>query len=139
MIQRIGIAVYIFNDKDEILLGKRKNAHGDGEYAPPGGHLEYGENFEECAKREAMEEAGITLKNISVAGVTNDLFESIGRHYVTISLTAQLDSGVVETKEPHKCEGWEWHRWGDFPPDLFLPVANLRKQIKELTWKKSSI
>lgn len=31
---------------------RRKGAHGGGEYALPGGHLEHGESFEQCSKRE---------------------------------------------------------------------------------------
>ena len=41
---RVGIGVIALNNQGKILLGKRKNAHGDGDWAPPGGHLEFGES-----------------------------------------------------------------------------------------------
>lgn len=60
----VGVGVMIFDKDGMILLGKRKGSHGAGEYSFPGGHLEYGESFEECAKREVMEECGIEIKNL---------------------------------------------------------------------------
>ncbi|RLC15632.1 MAG: DNA mismatch repair protein MutT, partial [Deltaproteobacteria bacterium] len=51
----IGVAAIVIKDK-KVLLGKRKNAHGAGTWAFPGGHLEYKESIEECAKREVFEE-----------------------------------------------------------------------------------
>jgi len=129
---KIGIGVYVFNNKGEILIGKRKNAHGEGMYAAPGGHLEFGESFEECAKREVFEETGIKIKNISVAGITNDVFAKENKHYVTIAMKAAWDSGTVQLKEPEKCEEWVWVKWRDFPDNLFPSAANLRKQIKDL-------
>ena len=48
---KVGVGVMILKD-GEILLGKRKGSHGEGEYAFPGGHLEYMESFSDCAKRE---------------------------------------------------------------------------------------
>lgn len=124
---KVGVGVYIFNDKGEVLIGKRKNSHGDGKYAPPGGHLEFGESFEECAKREVFEEAGIEIENIAFAGITNDIFASEQKHYVTIALTAHWAGGNVQLKEPEKCETWEWVKWDDFPKNLFLAVENFRK------------
>ena len=29
------------------------------------------------------------------------------------------------TREPHKCEGWEWRPWPDCPQPAFLPLAQL--------------
>lgn len=60
---KIGIAVVVMNG-DKMLLGKRKNAHGSGTWALPGGHLEYKEAWDVCAKREVMEETGITINNL---------------------------------------------------------------------------
>ncbi len=39
----VGIAVLVIND-NRVLLGKRKNAHGSGTWAFPGGHLEFNES-----------------------------------------------------------------------------------------------
>ena len=43
----------------KVLLSKRKGSHGEGEFAFPGGHLEYMEGFADCARREVQEEYGI--------------------------------------------------------------------------------
>ncbi|MDX8431022.1 MAG: NUDIX domain-containing protein [Candidatus Algichlamydia australiensis] len=58
----VDIGVHVIQ-KGKILLGKRINAHGTGAYAPPGGHLEFGETPEECAVRELLEETGLTAKS----------------------------------------------------------------------------
>jgi 8-oxo-dGTP diphosphatase len=130
---KVGVGVLIFNDKNEILIGKRKSAHGDGLYAPPGGHLEFGETFEECAKRETAEETGLGIKDIKFLTVTNDVFVSENKkHYITIIMTARADKGEPQNKEPEKCEKWEWVKWDEFPENLFLPVKNLRKQFNTI-------
>ena len=58
---KVGLGLYIFNEKHQILLGLRKSAHGNGTWCPPGGHMEYGESFEEGAVREAKEETGLII------------------------------------------------------------------------------
>jgi len=64
----VGVGVIIVKD-NKVLLGKRKNAHGEGDWAFPGGHLEMNETWEDCVKREVMEETGIEIKNIRFAEV----------------------------------------------------------------------
>jgi 8-oxo-dGTP diphosphatase len=39
---KVGVGVIIKKD-GKVLMGKRKNAHGDGTWSFTGGHLEFGE------------------------------------------------------------------------------------------------
>ena len=121
---RIGVGVIICKH-DKYLLGKRRNAHGDGSWSFPGGHLEFGETVEACAQRETAEETGIELGSVRFASYTDDLFQEEGKHYVTMFLLAEWCSGEPQTLEPEKCEGWQWFGWDDLPTPLFLPIRNL--------------
>ena len=120
----IGVGVAILRD-GKILLGKRKNAHGEGEWAFPGGHLEYGEDIEACARREVIEETGLQLKQCHTGPYTNNVFESHQRHYVTLIMIAEAMPGEPENREPEKCESWEWFDWNHLPSPLFLPLQSL--------------
>lgn len=54
-----------------------------GTWALPGGHLEYAESFEDCAKREVLEETGLSVQDLQFLTVTNSIPPG-GHHYVTI-------------------------------------------------------
>jgi len=122
---RVGCGILI-NKDGKFLLGKRKGSHGEGTWAPPGGHLEPGESFEECCKREILEETGLTIKNFKQITFTNDIF-SEDKHYITLFFSADYESGELTVKEPDKCEEWRWCEYRDFPKPLFLPMENLAK------------
>ncbi|RMD39367.1 hypothetical protein DV735_g5764, partial [Chaetothyriales sp. CBS 134920] len=138
---RIGVGVFILNSSNEFLIGRRKGSLGSGTYALVGGHLEFGETFEECATREALEEAGIDILNLRLLTATNSVFRGQGqdRHYVTIFMVATIrkeDETKVETREPDRCEGWQWISWktmvewasGDDKRPLFQPMTDLLRQ-----------
>ncbi len=122
---RVGIGVIVLDD-GKILLGKRKNSHGAGTWSFPGGHLEFNESWEVCAAREVMEETGITIKNLRFKTATNDIFHTEAKHYITLFMLADYDSGEVQVMEPEKCEEWRWFDWNHFPEPLFVPIENLR-------------
>lgn len=124
---KIGIGVIVIKD-NKVLMGKRKNSHGEGSWSFPGGHLELNESIEDCAEREVMEETGIRIKNLRMGPFTNDIFEKEEKHYVTLFVVSEHDSGENRLMEPHKCEGWEWFEWSNLPTPLFIPAQNLLKQ-----------
>lgn len=59
-------------------------------WAFPGGHLEHGESFYECAERETLEETGLRVAGRRVLTVTNDVFEDVGKHYITVFVVCEM-------------------------------------------------
>lgn len=125
----VGVAVFVVHDGKALLL-KRVKEHGQGTWGLAGGHLEVGETFEECARREVFEETGIQLDDLRVCGVTNDLFED-GKHYVTVFVEGYTDSADFEMKEPAKYAEYGWYDAAEFPQPLFLPLANFMEQMEQ--------
>jgi 8-oxo-dGTP diphosphatase len=123
----VGVAVIVVRD-GRVLLGRRKNAHGAGTWALPGGHLEYFESIEDCARREVAEETGLKIGNVRHCAYTNDRFQAEGKHYVTLFVAAEHRSGEAVVREPDKCEAWRWFSWDDLPRPRFLPLENLLAQ-----------
>ncbi|MCP4954022.1 nucleotide triphosphate diphosphatase NUDT15 [Photobacterium aquimaris] len=105
----VGIGIIIINQQGQILIGKRKNSHAP-YYSIPGGHMELGETFSQCAIREVEEETGLTIDEPQVIAVTNNLatYHESGKHYISVALLATKFSGELTLKEPDKCEGWLW-------------------------------
>ena len=120
---KVGLGVYIVKD-GKLLLLKRKGAHGDGSWCAPGGHLENGESFAECAIREAEEEAGVKIDEIKVIGLTNDIFDA-EKHYITIATIGKVISGEPKIMEIDKATDIGWFEFDNLPKPMFLPTQNL--------------
>jgi len=119
---RVGVGVMIIKD-GRVLLGKRKGAHGAGEYAFPGGHLEHMESVEECVLRELAEECGVMVASLRFQCCSNT-FAYRPRHYVHIGMIADWHSGEPRVLEPEKCEFWAWYLLNDLPSPLFELTQN---------------
>jgi 8-oxo-dGTP diphosphatase len=117
---KVGIGVMILKE-DKVLLGERIGSHGEGEFAFPGGHLEYMESFEDCAKRETLEECGIEIDDVSFQFLAN-MKDYAPKHYVHIGVIAKWKSGEPQNLEPHMCKGWKWYDIEQLPERLFIPV-----------------
>lgn len=124
LIPRVGVGVILIKN-ETILLGKRKNSHGAATWAPPGGHLEFGESWQDCAKREVLEETGIQISNILFYAVTNDIFIQENKHYLTLFMITETFTDEPKIMEPEKCEFWSWFSINELPENLFLPLKNL--------------
>ncbi|KAJ0419149.1 7,8-dihydro-8-oxoguanine triphosphatase NUDT15 [Aspergillus carlsbadensis] len=133
---KVGVAVFALRQDKTFIIGKRKGSHGAGAWGLPGGHIDYGETFEACARRELVEETGLEIEQIRFLTATNDRMTTEGKHYVTIFLAARLcdddaepevgiwvyplkckrydlANSASQVKEPDKCEEWQWVTWDD--------------------------
>lgn len=128
---KVGVGVFVLKE-GKLLLGQRKGSHAVGEFAGPGGHLEYMESVIECAKRETLEETGIEIGNFEFLCVTN-LNEYAPKHYIDIGIKADWISGEPSVCEPDKVESWGWYALDNLPAPLFATEAKYIEAIKNGT------
>ncbi len=124
-----GLGVFIVKG-GKVLLGQRRNSHGAGSWSFPGGHLELWESFEDCARREVLEETGLSVKNICFVTATNDFYPDEKKHYVNIVMRAEYESGILHIMEPEKITGWEWFSFDALPSPLFISTQNFLHTLK---------
>lgn len=128
----VGVACFVWKD-GKFLMQQRHGAHGQGTWSVPGGHLEFGESWEECARREVLEETGVQITNVRFFAVTNDMFAEKGKHYISIWMEADWASGNPSIIEPDRCTDQGWYNFASLPSPLFEPCwQNLRLVKPEL-------
>jgi 8-oxo-dGTP diphosphatase len=114
----VGVQAAVFND-DGILLQCRRNVFGDGCWGLPGGHLEFGESFEEAAARELEEETGLQATDLRTVIPHNTAYELT--HYVQIAVEVVSWEGNPAIREPDRCSGLEFFDRYTLPEPLFEP------------------
>jgi 8-oxo-dGTP diphosphatase len=82
-------AVILLNNKEDIILIRRKNPPFEGELALPGGFVDLGETVENACIREAKEETNINIKIIKLIGVFSDPKRDPRGHNVTIAFLCE--------------------------------------------------
>lgn len=70
---KVIVGVLIYNDQGEIFLGKSSGEISN-KWVVVGGHLEYGERLEECARREVKEETHLDIGELGFLGVQEAIF-----------------------------------------------------------------
>jgi 8-oxo-dGTP diphosphatase len=111
-VPRVGVGVFVLNSEGRFIMGMRKGSLGSGTIALPGGHLDFGESFEDCAAREVMEETGLDVKNIHFLTAVNSVMEEEQKHYITVFMVAEASSDQKpQLMEPDKCKEWFWVSW----------------------------
>lgn len=96
---RVGVGAVVLRE-NRVLLVRRGAAPARGLWAIPGGGLRLGENLQEGAEREILEETGIVIR-AGAPVFTCDSFEKdedgrVRFHYVVVDVTADYVSGEVK-------------------------------------------
>ena len=115
----VGVGVIIIRD-GKILLAERKGSHGENTWASAGGHLEFGETLEECAKRETFEEFGIHLQRMTFLCVSNIV--AYDRHYIDVEFLGDLGIQIPKIQEQDSFANLQWFSLSELPSPLFEPI-----------------
>jgi 8-oxo-dGTP diphosphatase len=130
---RVGIGVMIQNAEGKILLGLRRGSHGAGEWSFPGGHLEFGETIFETAMREVKEETGLTVSELELISVADEMryIKTDNKHYLNLGVKAVYEDGEPLLMEPLKCERWVWFGLDDLPNNIFEGTQLTLRNFKD--------
>lgn len=106
---KVGVFLVLFQDNKVLLLRRFNTGIADGRYVLPMGGLEEGETASDAVIREANEEINLTISPIGLRVVhmmhrlhhlpNGDSFPQIDIFFLPHSY-----EGVIENKEPHKCD-----------------------------------
>lgn len=81
----LAVDCVVFDPGGRLLLIRRKHPPFRGQYALPGGYVEYGETTEHAAARELAEETGLIAASLSLIGVYSDPLRDPRGHMVSIA------------------------------------------------------
>ncbi len=115
----VGVGV-VFLMEGKVFLAKRQGSHGEDTWASAGGNLEMGESLEDCARREAMEELGLSVGGLRFLCVSNII--AYGKHYVDVEFLGDIGDQEPRLAEPEAFSESGWFPLDDLPQPLFEAV-----------------
>lgn len=122
----IGVGAVITREGN-ILLIKRGNEPGAGQWSLPGGIVELGESLEDAVRREVYEECGIKVEIENLVGIVERVIRDdegkIKYHYIIIDYTARYLKGALRPGSDVTDVRW-------FPLDK-LDKCDLTEGLKE--------
>ena len=121
---------------NKILLVKRGQPPHKGEYALPGGFVEYGETVGAAAKREVQEETGIAIDLSAILGVYSDLERDPRGHTVSVVFVGKMVGGQLQGGDD--AADAKWYDMNDLREEQLafdheMIVQDLRQWLKNRT------
>lgn len=106
----VGVGVVVLNQQGEVLLIKRGKPPRAGEWSIPGGMIDLGERLEDAARREVLEECGITIAMggfiTTFEPIIYDAAGEIEYHYVLIDYWATYVAGEAVAQDDALAVQW---------------------------------
>lgn len=125
--RNILVTLECFVEKDGRYLMLHRNEDKKilpGVWMAPGGKREFNEGLFECARREILEETGLTIKNLRVRAVGNAHLKDLDQEFFFTFVFADYDSGELKD-----CEDGEL-RW--LTPKEIMSLENVLAEIKQV-------
>ena len=127
----------VFLRAGKVFLAQRLGAHGEATWGSAGGHLEFGETLEDCARREALEELGVEVGELRVLCLSNIV--AYDRHYVDVEFLGDIgDQDPVPQAGDGSCDEFGWFPLRDAPQPLFEPMRLAIESLLSGDWYHTS-
>lgn len=118
----------ILIEKNQILLLRRYNTgYEDGNYSVVAGHIDGNESVIKAMRREALEEAGINIKenDLEIVHVMHRYTKE--RESIDYFLTCKHYSGQIQIMEKDKCDELAFYDLDNLPKNV---IPYVRKAIE---------
>jgi ADP-ribose pyrophosphatase YjhB (NUDIX family) len=98
----LAVSAAIIRD-NRVLIVQRAKPPSGGLYTLPGGVVETGETLHEAIRREVLEETGIAIEPVALAGhrdiIARDADGRVARHFVVLAFASRWISGEPAVNE----------------------------------------
>lgn len=101
------VGVFVFNQKDELLL--LSSHKWPGKYVVPGGHIELGESIESAVLRETKEETGLDVYDLEFIVFQEFIYDPSfwkPRHFIFFDYACKTHSTNVQLND--EAEEYVW-------------------------------
>ena len=121
---RVGVGALLTDETGRVLLTLRKLPPEADCWSIVGGKLDFLERLEECAIREAREEAGVEIAVERLLCVTDHRLPGEGQHWVSPAFLGRILRGEARNREPHKTREVRWFALSELPPNLTMTARH---------------
>jgi len=111
----VSIDLLVFNERNEVLLGRRTNKPAQGFWFVPGGRILKNERVEEALQRISSHELGVSPSTSELVGVYDHIYPDnfagaagINTHYVVLAFKFSLPAGVRLAPDPQHSDLKWW-------------------------------
>ncbi|MFN8577214.1 MAG: NUDIX domain-containing protein [Candidatus Sericytochromatia bacterium] len=112
------VYLFLFKEKETLLLLRVNTGYGDGMYSVIAGHLEHNESIKNGMVREAYEEAGIKIKPEDLKLIHVMHRKNEGNDRVGFFFTCDKWENEIINNEPEKCAELKWFFIDKMPKNM---------------------
>ena len=133
----VGVGAVVFKDR-RVLLVRRGHAPRKGMWSLPGGLQEVGETVFAAARREVLEETGLTIEIMElvdvVDSITRDAQDRARYHYTLVDVRAEWRAGEAVAGDDAEAVAWaplddlaRYELWAETERVIRLAAAQRRR------------
>lgn len=133
----VGVGAVVFKDR-RVLLVRRGHAPRKGMWSLPGGLQEVGETVFAAARREVLEETGLTIEVMElvdvVDSITRDAQDRARYHYTLVDVRAEWRAGEAVAGDDAEAVAWaplddlaRYELWAETERVIRLAAAQRRR------------